>query len=291
VTGVVIPASLSWIGGSPEGRAWLEGLPAAVAEAARRWSLEIEQPFADAFESLVVPARLPDRTSVVVKLSFRGRENEHEAAALRAWAGNGAVELLGEDEATGALLLERAEPGQPLSESPDLVAALDVFVDVLPRLWRPAGAPFRTIADEAAWWSGQLAQEWDQAGRPFERELLDVALAALHELPRTQADIVLIHQDLHAGNVLRATRQPWLVIDPKPLVAERAFALAPIVRGPELGHSRDAVLRRLDTLSTALDLDRERARRWTIAQTIAWCFTDDGALPTHVDVARWLSDA
>ena len=291
MTGVVIPASLSWIGRTPEGRAWLEGLPAAVEAAARRWSLELGQPFADAVESLVVPGTRPDGTSVVVKLSWRGRENEHEAAALRVWAGDGAVELLDEDEETGALLLERAEPGEPLTEALDLVAALDVFVDVLPRLWRPAGAPFRTVADEAAWWSGHLAEEWDHAGRPFERGLLDVALQALHELPSTQGDLVLVHQDLHAGNVLRATRQPWLVIDPKPLLAEREIALAPIVRGPELGHSRDSVLHRLDTLSAALGLDRERARRWTIAQTIAWCFTDDGALPTHVDVARWLTDA
>jgi len=290
VTGVVIPTSLSWIGRTPEGQAWLDRLPVALAEAGHRWSLELGDPFADAFESLVVPARRPDGTPVVVKLSYRGRENEHEAAALRTWAGDGAVELLDEDQLTGTLLLEQAQPGEPLSESPDLVAALDVFVDLLPRLWRPAGAPFRTIVDEAALWSGHLEQEWDKAGRPFERELLDVALGALEELPPTQADLVLVHQDLHAGNVLRATRQPWLVIDPKPLVAERAFALAPIVRGPELGHSRDAVLHRLDTLAAALGLDRDRARRWTIAQTIAWCFTDDRALPTHVDVARWLTE-
>jgi streptomycin 6-kinase len=291
VTGVVIPASLSWIGRTPEGETWLAGLPAAVAEAARRWSLELGQPFADAFESLVVPGARTGGTSVVVKLSWRGRENEHEAAALRAWGGDGAVELLDEDEETGALLLERAEPGEPLSAFPDPVAALEVFVDILPGLWRPAGSPIRGVADEAAWWSGHLADEWEQAGRPFERDLLDVALTALRELPPTQGELVLVHQDLHAGNVLRATRRPWLAIDPKPLLAERAFSLAPVVRGPELGHSRDAVLHRLDTLSAALGLDRERARRWTIAQTIAWCFTDDGAIESHVDVARWLMDA
>jgi streptomycin 6-kinase len=291
VTGVVIPASLSWIGRTPEGRTWLAGLPAAVDRAARRWSLELGRPFADAFESLVVPGTQPDGTPVVVKLSWRGRENEHEGAALRAWAGDGAVELLDEDEETGALLLERAEPGIPLSESPDPVVALDVIVDLLPRLWRPAASPIRIVADEAAWWSGHLVDEWEQARRPFERELLDVALAALHELPPTQGDLVLVHQDLHAGNVLRATRQPWLLIDPKPLLAEREFSVAPIVRGPELGHSREAVLGRLDTLSAALGLDRDRARRWTIAQTVAWCFTHDGAIATHVDVARWLTEA
>jgi streptomycin 6-kinase len=291
VTGPVVPASLSWIGGTPEGQAWLERLPVALAEAGRRWALQLGQPFADASESLVVPGTRLDGTSVVVKLSYRGRENEHEAEALRVWAGNGAVRLLDEDAETGALLLERADPGIPLSQTENPASGVDVFVDLLPRLWQPAGPPFRGIAEEATWWSGHLADEWEHAGQPFERELVEAALTYLRELPPTQGDLVLVHQDLHAGNVLRATRQPWLVIDPKPLLAEREFSLAPIVRGPELGHSRDAVLHRLDTLSTGLGLDRERARRWTIAQTVAWCFTDDGAIDSHVDVARWLMDA
>jgi streptomycin 6-kinase len=266
-------------------------LPSALAEAGRRWALELGEPFVDAFESLVVPGMRPDGTSVVVKLSYRGRENEHEAAALRLWGGDGAVTLLDEDEETGALLLERAEPGSPLSETEDPASAVDVFVDLLPRLWRPAGPPFRTLVEESGWWSGQLVEDWEKARRPFERALVNVALAALDELPSTQGELVLVHQDLHAGNVLSATREPWLVIDAKPLVAEREFSLAPIVRGPELGHSRDAVLDRLDRLSAVLGLDRDRARRWTMAQTLAWCFTDDGAIPTHVDAVRWLAEA
>lgn len=95
-----------------------------------------------------------------------------------------------------------------------------------------------------------------------------------------------MHQDLHGDNVVSATREPWLVIDPKPLVGEKAFALAPIVRSYELGYSREHVLRRLDSLSARLGVDRERARRWTIAQTVAWC--DD---ERHLQTAIWLLDA
>jgi len=75
--------------------------------------------------------------------------------------------------------------------------------------------------------------------------------------------------------------------DPKPLRGEREFSLAPIVRGTEFGHSRQAVLGRLDRLSSDLALDRERARAWTIAQTIAWCF-DPHYLQDHTETARWL---
>ena len=86
------------------------------------------------------------------------------------------------------------------------------------------------LADEALWWIDYLPAEWERAGKPFERELLDAAIARLGELAGSQGEQVLLHQDLHGDNVLAAQREPWLVIDPKPLVGEREFAVAPIVR-------------------------------------------------------------
>ena len=130
------------------------------------------------------------------------------------------------------------------------------------------------------------------AGRAAVRaQLLDAALRALEELAPTQGEQVLVNQDLHADNVLAAGREPWLAIDPKPLAGEREFGLAPIVRAYELGHSERAVVHRLDRLSAELGLDRERARRWALAQTLAWSFEDDHALPRHVETARWLAHA
>ena len=252
-----------------------------LEECAERWSLELEEPYAYAFESLAVPAG-----GVVLKVGFRGRENEHEADALRLWDGDGAVRLLDHDVERNALLLERARPGTPLSDV-GLERALDVFVDLLPRLWKKAGPPFRPLAEEAAWWIEGLPGEWEDAGRPFERKLLDTAIESLRELSSTQAGPVLLHQDLHALNVLAAEREPWLAIDPKPLAGEREFGIAAIVRGTELGHSRRDVLRRLDRLSAELGLDRERARGWAFAQTLAWGIGHEN----HVEVARWLVEA
>ena len=88
--------------------------------------------------------------------------------------GDGAVRLLEYDERRRALLLERAEPGTALKEL-GLDRALDVFVDLLPRLWKPAGAPFRPLAEDFA-----------RTGRPFERPLLEAALEAIETLSPTQ---------------------------------------------------------------------------------------------------------
>ena len=98
---------------------------------------------------------------------------------------------------------------------------------------------------------------------------------------------MLLHQDLHTGNVLSAAREPWLAIDPKPLLGEREFGLAPVVRGAELGHSRAHVFHRLDRLSRELRLDRRRACGWTFVQTLAWSI-DTVVWTEMVEIARWL---
>ena len=256
-------------------------------ELRRRWGLTLGEAYPPGAAGHAVRAALADGTPVVLKLIDLHRESEHEADALARWDGDGAVRLLDRTEDGSGVLLERCEPGTPLSAAgPE--TALAVLAGLLPRLWVAAGRPFHSLADEAAWWVGYLADEWEMAGRPFERRLVDAALEALTALAPTQGEQVLLHQDLHGDNVLAAAREPWLAIDPKPLTGEREFGVAPFVRSFELGHSRRAVLGRLDRLTSELGLDRDRARGWTIGQTVAWAV--GGGPPEHVEAARWLLD-
>jgi streptomycin 6-kinase len=232
---------------------------------------------------------LPACDDAVLKVQFPHGEDEHEAEALRVWNGDGAVRLLAHDEERHALLLERCVPGTHLREV-GADAALDVAVSLLPRLWKPAGAPFRPLAEEASGWAERMPATWEAAGRPFERRLLEAALEALRELPSTQGEQVLLHQDLHADNILAAHREPWLAIDPKPLTGEREFGVAALVRAFELGATRRDLLHRLDRLTSELGLDRDRAARWTLAQTVAWSF-GSGYFAEHIQTARRLLDA
>jgi streptomycin 6-kinase len=253
--------------------------------AVERWDLTLGEPYVPGVDAQTLRATLPDGAPAVLKLLRPHRENEHEADALQAWDGDGAVRLLDRDESGFALLLERCEPGTPLSRL-EPSAALDVVIGLLPRLWIAAGEPFHTLADEAAWWAAYLPeQDWSSAP-----DLLAAALDAIATLSPTQGEQVLLNQDLHFGNVLAAEREPWLLIDPKPLAGEREFAASPIVRAWELGHSKRDVLYRFDRVTSELGLDRERARGWTIAQTVAW--TEDCTRNrTHVETARWLLEA
>jgi streptomycin 6-kinase len=250
-----------------------------AAAVACDWGLRLGAPYPPGAAGYVVHAELPDGTPAVLKLQHRHREDEQEADALERWAGDGAVRLLRRDDERHALLLERCEPGTPLSRDAD--DPLGVLIGLLPRLWKDAGG-FRTLAEEAAWW----LEDGDLARLPAD-PLRDAAISYLRELAPSQDELVLVHQDLHGENVLTAHREPWLVIDPKPLAAERAFAVAPIVRSFELGHSKRDVLYRLDRLCAELGLDRERARGWTIAQTMAWSGGGDYSAQ-HRETVEWL---
>lgn len=265
---------------------WLERVPELVAECVEEWQLELGEPYEAGAAGYAVRAGLTDGTPAVLKLIYPHREAEHEADALELLAGNGAVRLLARDDARSAMLLERCEPGTALAENGG-EKALDVLVELLPRHWVRAGEPFHTLAEEAAWWIDDLPEQWEQSGRAIERRLVDAAVDALGLLSESQGEQVLLNQDLHGDNVLAAEREPWLVIDPKPLLGEREFAVAPIVRSFELGSSRADVLYRLDRLTSELGLDRERARGWTIGQTMAWAFDSDYS-DTHLETVRWL---
>ena len=133
---------------------------------------------------------------------------------------------------------------------------------------------------------GRLA-EAGRRRRPLARELpqrypgrlAEEALDAIAALTPVE-DAVLCHQDLHGGNILRAEREPWLAIDPKPIVAERAYDTVAIVRDaqPALAELR----RRLDALSELLGLDRERMRLWGLVKSLAWDDPDQARLFSEV---------
>jgi streptomycin 6-kinase len=283
-----IPEKLKRLDMHETGRRWLVDLPKCVSELSRLWDIDVGVPFEEANVSYVAPVmRGPNQ--MVLKVQWPHPECAHEADALRVWNGVGAARLLAHDPERHALLLEKCEPGTCLADATG-IDPLSVLIGLLPRLWKAAGSPFKSLRDEAQDWAATLRADWMAAGQPCERELVDAAAEFLEQLSNSQGEQVLVHQDLHGENILASQREPWLVIDPKPLAAEREFSLAPIIRSFEFGHSQTQVINRLDRLSAELCLDRDRARRWTIAQTVAWSF-DSAYADRHYETVRWLMNA
>lgn len=253
---------------SPERAAWLGGLPAVLERVARRWSLELGPPF-DGDEvscAWVALAERADGTSAVLKLGMPHMEGAHELQGLRFWNGDPTVRLLAGDDELNAMLLERSEPGTVLRVLPESEQD-QVIAELLRRLWRlpPAPHPFRPLAAMTRYWSEEAradADRWPESG------LVQEGLRLFEELPRTAPAEALLATDLHAGNVLRSMREPWLVIDPKPFVGDPAYDAT-----QHLFNCRERLLAdpegTISRFAHLLGVDPERVRLWTFARAAA----------------------
>jgi streptomycin 6-kinase len=88
------------------------------------------------------------------------------------------------------------------------------------------------------------------------------------ELAAAAPDDVLLATDLHAGNVLRAQREPWLVIDPKPFIGDRAYDATQHLFNCGL-RLLDAPRDTISRFADLLELDADRVRLWMFARAAA----------------------
>ncbi|MFL6128000.1 MAG: aminoglycoside phosphotransferase family protein [Mycobacteriales bacterium] len=273
--------------GERAGRVWLDELPDLLAAMAERWELTVGDPYRLSF-NYVARAVRADGSVAVLKLTPPVGELRFEAAALRHFAGAGAVRLLAADVEAGALLLERASPGGLLTavQARDDDEATRIAAGVGRRLHRPAAGPFRTVADWARDAFGWLRRRYRGGTGPLPAELLDRAEAEHAELVASAPPPVMLHGDLHHHNILTSDRG-WLAIDPHGVLGEPAYEAGPLLRNPAgLGGRADllAVLaRRVPILAEAYGVDPERIRGWGRAHSavsVIWSHQDAGRVDT-----------
>jgi streptomycin 6-kinase len=255
------------------GAAWLQRLPALIAECERRWSLTILPPFELSY-NYVAPARRADGTEVVLKLGVPNPELTTEIAALRLYDGYGAARLLDADAEAGFLLLERLRPGTPLVEVADDAQATAIAAGVMRKLWRPV-PPEHPFPDVRRWARSlyTLRERYDGTTGPLPPRLVDQAVRLYDELIASSSAPVLLHADLHHWNILAAEREPWLALDPKGVVGEPAYEVGALLRNPipDIATFPDApriLGRRIDQLAELLGFDRQRLIGWGIAQVV-----------------------
>ena len=253
---------------TPERAEWLRRLPDLVGELVSRWQLRVGEPFDsdDVSAAWVACATRANGEAVVLKLGMPHMEGAQEIEGLRHWAGDPVVRLLESDDQVGAMLLERCIPGTSLRDSAatqqDRVVAM-----VLRRLWRPRGPvdAFRPLSQMVDAWAAESrahSHQWSDSG------LVEQGLAIMHELSRPTDRDVLLGTDIHAGNVLRAEREPWLVIDPKPFVGDPAYdATQHLINCAERVIA--APSRSVDAFAELLEVDAERVRGWLFARAAA----------------------
>jgi len=255
----------------PERKQWLDNLPAMLKELTERWSLRTGPPFdhANVTCSWVATAVRSDLTPAVLKLGMPHMEGAHEIQGLRYWNGNPTVQLLEADEDLGAMLLERCRPGDMLRSEPEVTQDV-VITTLLKRLWRKPAPPeelagFRRLSDMLESWSNETlaqAQHWPDSG------LVSEGLRLLQSLAKPSPTDKLLATDLHAGNVLRSEREPWLVIDPKPFIGDVAFDVVQHLHVCEARLRADPI-GMVWRLADLAEVDAERLRLWTFARAAA----------------------
>ena len=275
--------------GGPTGDEWLEQLPGLVHQCLEQWELHLDGAAKHGVCALVLPVSGPNGPAAL-KLTWPHPEATHEHLALRYWAGRGAVRLLAADPPRWSLLLERLNPDHDLGTEP-IFDACRTIGSLLAELDRPAPVQLEKLSQHAARWAAMLRS----APRVVPQRFLHRAAGLAVDLAADPVvDARMVHTDLHFANVLAGQRQPWLAIDPKPLAAEPAFAVAPALwnRWPEAAAATDTrghLRGRLETICETAGIDPDRAMAWTLvreAVNALWAAVQpDETTPARIDAA------
>jgi len=206
---------------------------------------------------------------VVLKITKHHGDESHSGEVLRAYEGDGAVRVY--ESETGAVLVERLEPGEQLV---DVVKrggddeATKILAEVIAKLAHheaPAVCP--TVAD----WGRGFDRYLQSGDEQIPREMVEGAREMYQELVSSQHLTMLLHGDLQHYNVLFDNERGWTAIDPKGVVGELEYELSALLRNPiELPAliNSERIKRRLEILTTTLQLDYSRALRWSYSQSI-----------------------
>ena len=230
------------------------------------------------------PVRTDDGVPAILKLGG----SEHEHLVLRRWNGDGAVRLLRADPHRRAVLLERVQ-----TESLDGlfdVDACEAVASLYARLHVSAMPQLPSLRSLLEQWADGFAALPRSAAVPH--RLVEQAAALCRSLASGPFDVVL-HGDLHYGNVLAADREPWLAISPKPLNGDPHYEIAPMLwhRWDEIADNvRFGVQRRFYALVDSAGLDEDRARAYAVVRVVRAAVADPDNVTKYVALAKAVQD-
>ena len=235
---------------------------------AEEWNVKLEETRETVTSLLGFGVR--DGERVVLKVITGAQDELHSGKVLRAFDGSGAARVL--EDAVGAVLLERLEPGEQLV---DLVRrgqddeATRILAGVIKQMrghTPPGECP--TVAE----WGRGFYRYVQRGDTQISSGLVREAQIVYEEMVASQGPTMLLHGDLQHYNVLFDSDRGWVAIDPKGVVGELEYEVGALLRNPveqpELFSNRATIERRLDILTSLLPLDRSRTLKWSFAQAV-----------------------
>jgi streptomycin 6-kinase len=269
-------------------------LDARLTRAAVKWGIAVGEPYVDVYPgNLVYRCTLRDGTPAVIKTEpDRSPDDEFFTGldAMVLYAGRGMVRVLELARDDRIVLMERVVPGETLWRAP-IDLALEAAVSVMARLRRaaPDTESFPNVRAYHRAWPDHL-RLYGGPG-PIDASLFEIGERVFIELCDSAADPVVLHGDLHYGNVLSSDREGWLAIDPKGVSGEPCYEVGDLFRNrvDELYESSDpaqAMRRRVEGVADLTGFDPERIRAWALAQAVlseVWT-ADDPARAHDIDM-------
>ncbi|WP_233437891.1 aminoglycoside phosphotransferase family protein [Agromyces laixinhei] len=259
--------------------------PGLAGDAAwlRRWRLRPDGDPLTTTSSRIIPVLTGDGVPAMLRLAHTDEE-VRGTELLVALAGRGAARVLEHDGE--ALLLERATGPRDLvrmvTDGRD-DEATRIICEAAGRIHGASGLVLERpdppgLIDLPTWFR-ELFAGADRLG-PLHRRGADLA-AELFDDPR---DAVVLHGDLHHGNVLDFGERGWLAIDPKGLIGEASFDYCNVLCNPS--HERAARPGRLErqfgVVAEASGIESARLARWLVA----WCALSSTWFALDDDPAR-----
>ena len=246
----------------------------------RQWALIPDgNPVMTRTSALLPVTTIKEGRKAMLKLT--DDENERTGGELMVWwNGSGAAQVIAHDH--GATLLVRATGADSLSamsRTEEDARACRILCNTARQLHRPANASTPVLTPLRHWFR-HLAP----AAKIYGGVMTRCAETANELFSSPQGDVVL-HGDLHHGNVLDFGPAGWLAIDPKGLLGERGFDYANIFTNPDLADPGVAIAtdpnifkQRVQLVSEIAGIERQRLLMWIAA----WCglssawFLEDG---------------
>ena len=247
-----------------------------VTLAVDRWGLTLGEPYPDVYPgNFVCRCILPSGAQAVIKTEPKHGEGDEFLGGMDAmvlYGGRGMVRVLELTRDERIVLMERVVPGETAWREP-IDRALAAVATVMQKLrMAPSlGHSFPDVRTYHRAWARNV-RLYGGPG-PIDADLFEIGEKLFLELCDSSTAPVVLHGDLHYGNVLRSERESWLAIDPKGVIGEPCYEVGDVFRNrvDELYGASDpvrAMRRRVEALADLTGFDRERVRLWALAQAV-----------------------
>ncbi|GHU14906.1 hypothetical protein FACS189449_12200 [Alphaproteobacteria bacterium] len=198
---------------------------------------------------------------------------------MRFFENHGAVKVI--DSAKGALLLQRAIPGNSLTEyfsdreDESIRIAANVIQKVIASqalMASPPAGMYASIVFNAE------ADSVEVNATDAITYYIQKAKRVAEHLQKTTAERVVMHGDLHHDNIVQDGNE-WKIIDPTGVIGDPVYEIASFMINPidkiwKHENALSIVKNRIDAFSKLLNVDPIRIAQWTFVKSVlCWIWT------------------